>query len=42
MLSVFWHLEDAIVISGQVVIEIANVYGLLVLVSVCHVECNAA
>ena len=42
MLSVFRHSEDTVVISGELVIEIANVYDLLVLVSVCHVECNAA
>jgi hypothetical protein len=42
MLSVFRHLEDTVVISGQLVIEIANVNDLLVLVSVRHVECNAA
>jgi len=42
MLSVFRHLEDTGFISGQLVIEIANVYDLLVLVSVRHVDCDVA
>jgi len=42
MLSVFRHSEDMVVISGELAIEMANVNDLLELVSVCHVECNAA
>lgn len=42
MLSVFRHSEGTVVISGELVMEMANVNDLLELVAFCHVECNAA